>query len=284
MLGWLKTILEKLNIRIGDFGNIKAKITDTLNFNFSRNKSIIQMYYNNLSVQSNDLRSLLEQATKTANENTNFVAQGTQKLLKAQNVTANKVEEKFKNPAFVCEWAEAYRIAGTLNDINKRKMLSDLLYKKIISEDATESNILNLAIKAMELFSIKHLKTIAFLYLIRSNYIKKTVKLDEFEEFYNKYISKLIDFSIDEAQDLGFTIIANGAAIAVGLGADIHSFLPDVLRPQDAMNGKVSPKLKSLVAGMSCVWIRLAFSSAHITPLGKCLAERYLYDILGLRV
>lgn len=169
--------------------------------------------------------------------------------------------------------------------MDKRKILADLIFQKITSEDDELSNTLSLSIKATENLTNNHLKTIAFLYLIHSNYIKNKISYDEFKIFYNDYISKLIDIPIKDAAGIGRTIIANGAAVTYTFGWDILGHLQEGLSKKSGQyNRDVNPDIRGIVENLSHFWNSLGTSSAVLTPLGECPSKMYLFNVLGLNV
>lgn len=208
-----------------------------------------------------------------------------QDLFKLNNIPQESINEKLTNPEILMSLAEGNKIAYKTSDIDKRKILANLIFQKITSEDDELSNTLSLSIKAMENLTNNHLKTIAFLYLINSNYIKNKISYDEFKNFYNDYILKLIDIPIKDAAGIGRTIIANGAAVTYTFGWDIFGHLPEGLSKKSGQyNRDVNPDIRGIVESLSHFWNSLGTSSAVLTPLGECLGKMYLFNVLGLNV
>lgn len=283
------------NVQAG-LANINAKAdikaADTINNQFggttnvdNSNQQIIHQNFNIAILPSINCNEAIQKAFLLGNDNANIVGAEVLKMLSDNGIADAQIQEKLSNPEVLSTIAEANKIAYTANEIQKRKILSDLIYSKI-SEDETEaSNTLSLAIKALENFTENHLKVISLLYLVRSDYIKKNVKYSEFKSFYENYIAKLIDFPIELAYGFGSTIIANGAAVTFTFGSDINKFLPESLvKINNEYRKDISLELKSISEHLSFVWNKLKISSAFSTPLGECLGQKYLSDILGLNI
>lgn len=274
--------------------DIKAEVkaADTINNQFggttnvdNSNQQIIHQNFNIAILPSINCNEAIQKAFLLGNDNANIVGAEVQKMLSDNGIADAQIQEKLSNPEILSTLAEANKIAYTTNDIQKRKILSDLIYSKISTEETETSNTLSLAIKALENFTENHLKVIAFSYLVKSSYMNKNVKYSEFKTFYDNYIAKLIDFHIDMARGLGTTIIANGAAVTFTFGADINKYLPESLvKINNEYRKDISLDLKSISEKLSFIWTKLGISSAVLTPLGECLGQKYLSDILGLVV
>ena len=299
MFNWIKNTflkLTKVKPSVGDIGLVnakaEAKVAETMNNQFgcttaidnSQSQVIRQNYQITILSGINPTNSVIK-AIELGNNNANMVGTELTKLLTDNNISTEYISEKLENPEILSTIAKANKIAYTTNDIQKRKILSDLIYSKI-SEDETEaSNTLSLAIKALENFTKNHLKVISLLYLVRSDYIRKNVKYSEFKDFYDNYIARLIDFPIELAYGFGSTIIANGAAVTHTFGSDINTYFPESLVKNKGEYRKDIPlELKAISEKLSFVWKKLGISAAFLTPLGECLGQKYLSDILGLNI
>lgn len=274
--------------------DIKAEVkaADIINNQFggttnvdNSNQQIIHQNFNIAILPNIHCNEAIQKAFLLGNDNASIVGVEVQKLLSNNGVTDAQIQEKLSNPDVLSTLAEANKIAYTTNDTQKRKILSDLIYSKISTEETETSNTLSLAIKALENFTENHLKVISLLYLVRSDYIRKNVKYSEFKSFYENYIAKLIDFPIELAYGFGSTIIANGAAVTFTFGSDINTSLPESLvKINNEYRKDISLELKSISEHLSIVWKKLKISSAFLTPLGECLGQKYLSDILGLNI
>lgn len=264
--------------------NMHTQFGGTTNVDNSQSQVIQQNYQITILPGINPTNAILK-AIKLGNQNANLVGEDLQKLLTDNNISREYVSERLENPEILSTIAKANKIAYITNDIEKRKILSDLIYSKISAEETETSNTLSLAIKALENFTKNHLKVIALLYLVRSDYIRKNVKYSEFKDFYDNYIAKLIDFPIELAYGFGSTIIANGAAVTHTFGSDINTSLPESLvKINNEYRKDISLDLKSISEKLSFVWKKLGISAAFLTPLGECLGQKYLSDILGLDI
>lgn len=225
-------------------------------------------------------------AISSGNENALLVEQEIQKLLSDNCIPEAKVKEKLSNPEVLYSIANANKIAYTTDNIAKRKVLADLVYEKIKSDEDEESNALSLAIKTIENLTESHLKAIAFLYLFCSNYVKKNVKYEDFEDFYNKYIYKLIDIPIDNMRPIGLNMIASGAAVSLTVyAAEVATYLPSYF---DKVNGHyhsgLPPKYRSIASHLESVWKKFKFGAVFLTPQGEYIAKNYLATVLNLYI
>lgn len=270
----------------------EAKIADSVHNQFggttnvdNSQSQVVNQAFQITVLQGIDPTNAVLKAISLGNDNANVVGLEVQKLLSDNGITEAQIQEKLSNPEILSTIADANKIAYKTDDIQKRKILSDLIYSKISTEEAETSNTLSLAIKALETFTENHIKVIALLYLADSNYIRKNVKYSEFKDFYDNYISKLIDFPTDLARGLGTTIIANGAAVTFSMGSDINTRLPESLvKINNEYRKDISLELKSISEKLSFVWRKLVISTAVLTPLGECLGQKYLADVLGLNI
>lgn len=222
----------------------------------------------------------------SGNENARLVEQEIQKLLSDNCIPEAKVKEKLSNPEVLYSITNANNIAYTTDNIAKRKVLADLIYEKIKSDEDEESNTLSLAIKTIESLTESHLKAIAFLFLFCSNYVKKNVKYEDFEDFYNKYIYKLIDIPIDNMRPIGLNMIASGAAVSLTVyAAEVATYLPSYF---DKVNGHyhsgLPPKYRSIASHLESVWKKFKFGAVFLTPQGEYIAKNYLATVLNLYI
>lgn len=256
----------------------------TNNNDYSNNAILNQNFYISVIPNINCAEGITN-ALKLGNENALLVGNEVQKLLSDNGITETQIQEKLSNPNILATMAEANKIAYKTNNIDKRKILADLIYQKITTDIDEESNTLSLAIKAMENLTNNHLKVIAFLYLLQSKYIRNNISYSQFCEFYSRYITKLIDFPFDKASDLGITVIANGMAVTYTFGRYVHDFLPEVFTCNSGKpHPEVSPESRGYVAHLASLWNQLGMGSAFLTPLGKCLGQKYLYNVFGIIV
>lgn len=273
-----------INTKFADNIENKTQVACTNNVDNSKKEILVQNFNSTILLNFNNQDSI-NKALGIGNNNAQIVGKKIQDLIELNNISQENINEKLTNPEILMSIAEGNRIAYKTSDINKRKILADLIFQKITSEDDELSNTLSLSIKTMENLTNNHLKTIAFLYLIHSNYIKNNISYDEFKNFYYDYIVKLIDFPVKDAAGIGRTIIANGAAVTYTFGWDIFGHLPERLSKKNGQYGSdVNPDIRGITENLSHFWNSLGTTSAVLTPLGECLGKMYLFNILGLSV
>ena len=295
MFNNLKHFIEKiLSFNIGNLfkAEINNKIADTVTDNklieynkTENNNNVMQQNFHIAIFNGLNYQDALMQSFLKGNKNAEAIGNEVYKLLKDNNVSQDKIQEKLSNPEFISTMAKANEIAYTIDDLDKRKLLSDLIYQKYITDDEYDSNVISQAISLMKNLTKSHLKIIAFLYLFQSNYVKYNTNSKNFLEFYDKYIEPLVDFPFKKLQELGITILGNGIAVAFTLGWDIISYLPNSF--YDALTGKlydINLDIKTKIVHLGSIWKELATSSSKLTSVGKCIGKTYLHDILGLDV
>lgn len=269
-------VADKLHTQIGGTtNNVDNSCKQVLTQNF--NIAIIQ------NIESIESRV---KAISSGNENARLIGQEIQKLLSDNGIPEAKVKEKLSNPEVLYSIANANNIAYTTDNVAKRKVLADLVYEKIKSDEDEESNILSLAIKTIESLTESHLKAIAFMYLFRSNYVKNNVKYEDFENFYNNYVYKLIDIPIDNMRHVGLNMIASGSAVSLSVFATYAAmYLPNYF---DKINGQyhseLPPKYRGIASHLESVWDKLEFGAIFLTPQGEYIAKNYLVTVLNLYI
>ena len=256
----------------------------TNNNDYSNNAILNQNFYISVIPNINCAEGITN-ALKLGNENALLVGNEVQKLLSDNGITETQIQEKLSNPDVLATIAEANKIAYKTNDIDKRKILADLIYQKITTDIDEESNTLSLAIKAMENLTNNHLKAVSFLYLFESKFVLNHITVSELNSFYNKYIMPLIDITESYLGDIGRTIIASGCAITYTYGDDIYYLLPEDLWISNyEFRPDIDADTRSLVTQLNSFWNELDITSAFLTPLGKCLGQKYLYNVFGIIV
>ena len=288
-------ISKLLNIKVqnNNLGFINAKVTDNLttqigttNNTIDNRQIIIKPEYSINVLNGINCDEAIRNALCLGNEHSLSVGKFVQELLDSNNVSNELIQEKLSNPEVLSTIAEANKIAYTTDNVVKRKVLADLIYDKIKSDEDEESNTLSLAIKTIESLTESHLKAIAFLYLFCSNYVKKNVKYEDFEDFYNKYIYKLIDIPIDNMRPIGLNMIASGAAVSLTVyAAEVATYLPSYF---DKINGNyhngLPPKYRSIASHLESVWKKFKFGAVFLTPQGEYIAKNYLATVLNLYI
>lgn len=277
-----------INAKTNVEGKLADKFDTNIKFGGTTNNVDNSSIINNVSINilpSYDYKEDIISALSYANNNVLEIKKLLERLLSANNVSPSAINDKLQNPEVLLAVAEAQKIGYTTNDIVKKETLANLIYKKITTDEDLASHTLTSAIKSLEVFTTTHLEVIAFLYLFCSGYVKKNVTTQSFNDFYNKYIVKLINFQNLQMWNLGKTIIANGAAVIYPLSCDIFNYLPSGLAKK---NGKyseeISIELRAIIENLSYIWSELGTSSVSLTELGQCLGKQYLETILKLQV
>lgn len=274
----------KSQVKVAD--KLHTQIGGTTNNVDNSCKQVITQNFNIAIIQNLETIASRTKALSSGNENARLVEQEIQKLLSDNCIPETKVQEKLSNPEVLYSIAKANNIAYTTDNVAKRKVLADLIYEKIKSDADEESNTLSLAIKTIESLTESHLKAIAFMYLFRSNYVKNNVKYEDFEDFYNNYIYRLIDIPIDNMRPVGLNMIASGSAVSLSVFAtDAAMYLPNYF---DKINGHyhsgLPPKYRSIASHLESVWDKLEFGAIFLTPQGEYIAKNYLATVLNLYI
>ena len=257
----------------------------TNNNDYSNNAIVNQNFYISVIPNINCAEGITN-ALKLGNENALLVGNDVQKLLSDNGITETQIQEKLSNPDVLATIAEANKIAYKTNDIDKRKILADLIYQKITTDIDEESNTLSLAVKAIENLTNNHLKAISFIYLFQSKHVINNINVSELDNYHEKYLKQLMNINENLLGDIGRTVIASGCAVTYTFGGDIYLHLPKGLWVDNRYNfhPQISPDLRSLVAKLNSFWHKLDTTSASLTPLGKCLGQKYLYNVFGIIV
>ena len=174
-------------------------------------------------------KEIIRNLTKNQQNNIKDVCIQFQQLLAENNVSEEQKIVKLSDPDFVEVLTDAYEISKSMNDIEKRKILSDLIYKKFKAEDEDESNTLSQSIRIMKTLTKNHLKLNSLFYMFRSGCLKEFKSPEELNAFYDKYVSKLIDIPIDKIRDIGTTVVGSGCAVTYTFGSSVSSFFDNHL-------------------------------------------------------
>ena len=174
--------------------------------------------------------------------------------------------------------AKANEIAYKTSDTDKRKILSDLIFKKITEDiDSDDSNILSLAIQEMDILNINHINALAFLHIIKSNFLR-TYSTEALKEFSDRFLVKLLDFKNSNTKNIGNFLYSTRTISEYHLGLGICSYLPQIL------TGKGSMVIREDFVFLSKNWNELGYTGAYITPVGKYIAKTYLFNKFGLMI
>lgn len=293
---WLEKILSFNigNIFKMDMNNkIADSIKDSNLFKYNKNENtnnIIQQNFNIAILPNIDVDSSIKEAISLGNKNAQLAGAELQKLLKDNNIAVEQIQRKISDPDYLYTIAKANNIAYLTTNVEKRRVLSDLIYNKFASDDEVDSSTLSLAIRCMENLTNSHLKLNAFFYLLRSKYLERITSLEEFVEFYDGYISKLVNIPCNKIADIGTTLIGNGCAVTYTFGSSLEesfnkelaSYISEFLKEENLSIQE--QRQKNVIKQLNELWMRSGLTSAWPTAVGKCLAKTYLHNILNLDI
>ena len=293
MIEWLKKVFSKiLNPEIKLHNNnlglvnanadIKAdvRLADAMNMQFgntyqdNRNVTIVQ------GITYEDMRIC---ADTVANEKMAlFKAELETKLLPEQ---LNKLKY---DVGIIASYREAISISAMKSDEDFDKILSATLKDRIASDDTDYQNTCAQAISVMKNFTKNHFKLLALFYIFGSGHLKGFGSIEQFIEFYEQYISQLLDLPLDKIRDTGTSIIGNGCAVTYTFGSRVSDFFDKQIAEYIA---KLSSKeaireeeitQKNIIDRLDQIWTNSGLTSAFLTPIGKCIGHIYLKDLLNL--
>lgn len=260
---------------------IHTQIGGTTTYNNDSSKQVIQQNFAITILPGMNVDKSIKQALVLGNENAKLVGADIQKLLKDNNISPEQVIEKLSNPEMIHTIAKANEIAYKTSDIDKRKTLSDLIYKKITTDiDSEESNLLSLAIQEMDILTINHIKALSFLYIIKSNYLKNYSE-NELITFYEQILSVLFEFKNSNAKIVGRFLASTRTLSAAHIGWNITSYLPQILT-KNSTSHKETVRNEFII--WNTMWNDLGFMGAYITPIGEYIAKTYLFNNFGLLI
>lgn len=295
MIEWLKKVFSKiLNPEIKLHNNnlglananadIKAdvRLADTMNMQFgntyqdNRNVTIVQgITYEDMQVcvkaVINEKIALLK-------------ADLEEKLLPEQ---LNQLKD---NVGVIASYREAISISAMKNDEDFDKILSATLKDRIASDDTDYQNTCAQAISIIGKFTKNHLKLLSLFYIYRSNHLKNFTSIEQFMDFYNQYIVQLVDIPLDNIMNIGLPIIANGCAVTYTFGSDFSNFFNKEVKAaiKELASGKPlneeELKQKNAIDKLTKIWNDSRLTSAFPTPVGTCIGNKYLKDILFLNL
>lgn len=270
-----------LRVKICDKLVLHSQIGQKIQNN--RTNLIEQNFYAPIIGNINIAPSVIE-ALNSGNKNAIDVQSGVDEALQKGIITVDKILSVLKRPKYLATLADANKIVYSTSDIDMKKVLSKLVVELISSDVDDDTQAISLAIKMMESLTINQIKAIAFLKLVRSNYLKEKISYSEFKGFYNNILSKLIDFPEKLRSGISTSIFACGAVVSRGYAGEIYPYLCKGLQKENGMfHNKVNPEERVMVEHLNVVYSYLAFGNALLTPQGHLIGEIYLKDILGLK-
>lgn len=284
MLELFKTLYQKLKDLKSLLFNIdlvkELKINKVIGnvFKYEHN-SESNTVYNLILPSGKEGEEILQTLKLNQQNNIRDVGMQFQERIKQSNISNEQKNMKLSNPDFVEALIETHNTAQSTTDVDKRKMLSDLIYQKFISDDEDISNTISQAIRVMKNLTKNHLKILSFLYIFRSGYLKYLTSAEQFMEFYKHYISKLVDMPYERIRDIGTSILANGCAVQYAIASNLHEIFEEQLL--EDVNKLVGNDLLNDLAG---IWYQTGLASSFPTEVGKNIAKTYLHEILGIDI
>ena len=186
----------------------------TNNNDYSNNAILNQNFYISVIPNINCAEGITN-ALKLGNENALLVGNEVQKLLSDNGITETQIQEKLSNPDVLATIAEANKIAYTTDDVQKRKILADLIYSKIISTEDFESTILSYSINILPKTTENQLKVLSLLYILKSDYFENIPisSLEEFQLVYKNLITPLLEFKTQHPEKEIFNLYSIGCIV-----------------------------------------------------------------------
>lgn len=285
----IKNFVDKiLSFNIGNLFKLEMnnKIADKMQDNKlielnQDNSQVMNKNYQIAIFQHIDCNGVIIESLSKGNENAQLLNTDIQKLLSDNEVSEKEIKQKLSNPEVLYTIAKANEIAYKTSDIDKRKILSDLIYKKMTTTiDSEESNVLSLAIQEMDILTINHIKALSFLYIIKSNYLKNYSE-NELITFYEQILSVLFEFKNSNAKIVGGFLASTRTLSAAHIGWNITSYLPQILT-KNSTSHKETVRNEFII--WNTMWNDLGFMGAYITPIGEYIAKTYLFNNFGLLV
>lgn len=206
------------------------------------------------------------------------------------DILPNKLEKLKSDVGVITSYKEAISISAIKNDEDFDKVLSSVLKERIESDDTDTQSTCSLAISTMKNLTKNHLKLNALFYLFRSGYLKEFSSAQEFINFYDKYLVRLIDIPHDKLRDIGTAIIGNGCAVTYTFGSNVSDFFDNQIVEyiaKLATKENISDEeenQKNIIDKLNNIWFQTGLTSAFPTAIGKCLGKTYLHDVLGLDI
>ena len=260
--------------------NMHTQFGGTTTYNNDNSNQVLQQNFIIAVLPNINVDDAIKKALTVGNKNANLVGIDVQKFLTDNNISQEQVNEKLANPEMLYTLAKANEIAYKTSDTDKRKILSDLIFQKIKEDsDSDDSNILSLAIQEMDILNINHIKALAFLHIMKSNFLKNYT-IDALKEFDKTIIVNLLDFKKSNARNVGKFLSSTRTISDAHLGWGINSYLPQIMKSINNNTQTISEDFIHL----SQNWEELGFTGTYITPVGKYIAKSYLFYNFGLLV
>lgn len=257
---------------------VKNQVAEQLTVNTDNSKQLVLINQNINNLVGADFQHALAIGLQNGNQNLQLLSQEFQKISNANSLPQELIETKLQDPENIVAIIDASKASYTETNIEKRKILADLLFNKINTEDDFENLVLSQAIKTMTSLTEEHLKLISLIFLLYSGYILKFVLDDELNNFFNKFILPLINIDTNKVELIGMGLYTAGCATAFSWGSKAFQFFPrkenqsyDEKRLTEAIKSKID-KYDELAK----IWEPSPIQAAHLTAVGKCIGQKYL--------
>lgn len=216
--------------------NTEFKAADEINNNLMTYNDKSSKIYNALTINIANLvgctpEQSISDGLLIGNNNQQLLGLDVQNLLKVNNISQETVDKQLRNPELLVAITDASKIGYKESNINKRKILADLIYNKIAVNDEFESLILSQSIKAIEFLTENQLKILALIFLLHSTYFKKLqfTNWNELNIYFNETIIHLIDINLDSAKNECMNLFTSGCLITFTFGTSADSFFNPII-------------------------------------------------------
>lgn len=202
----------KAEVKAAD--TINNQFGGTTNIDNSKEQIINQNFYINVLHNINYDESI-KKAFLSGNQNAEIVGATFQKSLADKNISQEYVSERLENPEILSIIAEANKIAYTENNVDKRKLLSDLLYAKITNTDDFKSITISSAIKTLPNLTETQLKILSLFFILQSSNFEN-LSINNWEDFqgmYNELVKPLLEYDTKNPEIEFFNLYSTGCVI-----------------------------------------------------------------------
>lgn len=256
--------------------NVHTQIGGNTTYNNDNFQQIIHKNFFAI-LSSNDFNNVFLQLTKQERENLQFVGNEFQKHLKDNNISDEVVLQKLENPEFVDTLKNAGRISKKTSNIEMKKELSNLIYKKILADTEEESLLVSSAITEMENITSNHLQILGFLYIVQETNFSK-YSHEEFIKIYNKCLIDLINFERENAKNMSHYLSSTRVINSRAMGWGIESFLPKF---NETINDNIKNNIYEINQNLKEKADNIDFTGIILTPIGEQIAKIYLFNKFG---
>lgn len=276
-----KIIDAKVENKIAD--TVKNQIAEQFTVNTDNSKQLVLINQNTTNLVGYDFQQALAIGLQNGNKNSQLLGQELQQKLQSNKISQEVIETRLQDPDFLVSITDASKAGYTESNIEKRKILADLLFNKITNHSDLENLILSQSIKAITSLTEEHLKCLSIILILRSEYIKKSLKDDELNDFFNKFILPLTDLNSNKVGSIGMGLYTAGCATTFSFGSRAYGFFPhdeqnyDEKFQTELIKSKIN-KFDELIK----IWTPSSINCAQLTAIGNCIGQKYLELKTGL--